>query len=134
MEWVPRAAGKNQVTTSYAWFIAKWAKRLSWKECAETFDTKWDTVYRSVKMAVAWGLANRLLDNIGAIGIDEIFWKKIGTKILTLVYQIEGDCKRLLWIGKDRTQKILMGLFEQFGPERSSRLRFIFTAMWKPWW
>ena len=133
VEQIPWAEGKKHVTTAYAWFIAKWAKRLSWKECAEAFNTKWDTVYRSVKMAVSWGLANRVLDNIGAIGIDEIFWKKIGTKFLTLVYQIDGDCKRLLWIGKDRTQKTLLDFFDQFGPERSSRIRIIFTDMWKPY-
>lgn len=133
VERVPWAEGKNHVTTAFAWFIAKWAKRLSWKECAEAFNTKWDNVYHSVKMAVAYGLANRNLDNIGAIGIDEIFWKKIGTKFLTLVYQIDGDCKRLLWIGKDRKQQTLKDFFEQFTPERSKRLRTIFTDMWKPY-
>ena len=33
-----------------------------------------------------------------------------GHKYLTLVYQIEQDCTRLLWIGKDRT----IESFEQF--------------------
>jgi transposase len=133
IERVPWAEGKNHVTTTYAWFLAKWAKRLSWKECAEAFNTKWDTVYRSVTMAVDWGLAHRVLDNIGAIGIDEICWKKIGSKFLTLVYQIDGDSKRLLWIGKDRTKQTLIDFFDEFGTERSSKLRFILTDMWKPY-
>ena len=133
VEKVPWADGKSHLTKAYAWFLAKWAKRLSWKECAEAFNTPWDNVYRSVQMAVAYGLANRVLDNIGAIGIDEIFWKKIGTKFLTLVYQIDGDCKRLLWIGKDRTQSTLMDFFNLIGPERSKKIRIIFTDMWKPY-
>jgi len=84
-------------------------------------------------MAVAWGLANRNLDHITAIGIDEICWKKKGSKFLTLVYQIDNGCKRLLFVGKDRTKKTLLSFFEEFGPERSSLLRFVCTDMWKPY-
>ena len=133
VERVPWAEGKNHLTTTYAWFLAKWAKRLSWKGVADSFQTPWDNVFRSVKMAVAWGLAHRNLDNITAIGIDEICWRKIGSKFLTLVYQIDNGCKRLLWIGKDRTKATLKNFFVEFGPVRSSALRFVFTDMWKPY-
>lgn len=133
VERVPWAEGKNHLTITYAWFLAKWAKRLSWKETADAFQTKWDNVFRAVKMAVAWGLANRNLDNVTAIGIDEICWRKKGSKFLTLVYQIDNGCKRLLWIGKDRTKKTLVDFFEEFGPDRSSLLRFVCTDMWKPY-
>lgn len=133
VERIPWAEGKNHLTTTYAWFLAKWAKRLSWKECADAFETTWDNVFRSVKMAVAWGLAHRNLDNVTAIGIDEICWKKTGSKFLTLVYQIDSGCKRLLWIGKDRTQKTLEDFFQEFGTDRSSKLRFVCTDMWKPY-
>jgi transposase len=133
VERVPWAEGKNHLTTTYAWFLARWARRLSWKETADVFQTKWDNVFRSVKMAVAWGLANRSLDNIAAIGIDEICWKKKSSKFLTLVYQIDNGCKRLLFVGKDRTKKTLLSFFEEFGPERSSLLRFVCTDMWKPY-
>ena len=133
VEVIPWAVGKNHLTTTYAWFLAKWAKRLSWKEVADAFQTTWDNVFRSVKMAVAWGLAHRNLDNVTAIGIDEICWKKKGSKFLTLVYQIDSGCKRLLWIGKDRTGKTLKSFFQEFGPQRSSKLRFICTDMWKPY-
>lgn len=94
------------LTTTYVWFLARWARRLSRKEVAQVFQTSWDNVFRSVKMAVAWGLNHRTLDSVTAIGIDEIAWKK-GHKYLTLIYQIDVGCKRLLWIGKVRTQKTL---------------------------
>lgn len=132
-ERIPWAEGKNHLTTTYAWFLARWAKRLSWKEVADAFQTTWDNVFRSVKMAVAWGLANRPLDNITAIGIDEICWRKKNSKFLTLVYQIDNNCKRLLWIGKDRTKKTLGSFFDEFGTERSALLHFICTDMWKPY-
>jgi transposase len=130
VERVPWAEGKSPTTTSYQWFLARWAKRLSWLEVARVFHTSWDRVYRSVKQAVAWGLANRSLHEIEAIGVDEIQWRK-GHKYLTLVYQIDPERRRLLWAGKDRTAKSFLRFFRMFGKQRSSLLRFVCSDMWK---
>jgi transposase len=132
VEKVPWAEGKNHLTTTYAWFLARWARRLSWTEVGEVFQTSWDNVFRSVKMAVAWGLAHRNLENVTAIGIDEIAWKK-GHKYLTVVYQIDAGCRRLLFVGKERTQRTLRQFFKEFGQERTARLKFICSDMWKPY-
>ncbi len=59
VEWLPWVEGKHQLTRTYAWFVALWAKRLSWKEVAEAFGTSWNTVFRSVEMAVDWGRENQ---------------------------------------------------------------------------
>lgn len=132
VESVPWASGKNQLTETYRWFLARWAKRLSWKETAESFRTSWENVFRAVKMAVAWGLAHRDLSGITAIGVDEISRRK-GHKYLTLVYQINDDCKRLLWVGKDRTEEALRGFFDLLGEQRSLALEFVCSDMWKPY-
>ena len=132
VEAVAWAQGKNRLTTTYAWFLARWSKRLSWKEVADIFHTSWDSVVRSVKMAVSWGLDHRNLNAIAAIGIDEIAWKK-GPKFATLVYQLDNGAKRLLWIGRERTAKTLLGFFDWFGPDRSNALSFVCTDMWKPY-
>ena len=50
-------------------------------------------------MAVDWGLAHRDLTNIEAIGVDELSRRR-GQRYLTLVYQIDGHRKRLLWVGR----------------------------------
>ena len=39
VEAVPWSSGKHQLTDTYAWFLARWARRLSWKEVAEVFHT-----------------------------------------------------------------------------------------------
>ena len=132
VEVVPWATGKQHITTSYAWFLASWAKRLSWTEVARTFHTSWDTVFRAVDMAVAWGRANMEMTGITAIGVDEIAWKK-GQQYLTLVYQINNGCKRLLWIGQHRTQNTLKAFFAWLTPERSCLLKFVCSDMWKPY-
>jgi hypothetical protein len=49
----------------------------------------------AVEYVVEWRLEHRNLGPIQAIGVDEIQYAK-GHKYLTLVYQIEKDCTRLL--------------------------------------
>jgi transposase len=130
VERVPWADGKHQLTTTYQVFLASWAKLLSWKQVARAFHTSWDNVFRSVKAVVAWGLAQRSLDGITAIGVDEVQWQK-GHKYLTLVYQIDQGCRRLLWIGQDRTAKTFLGFFRMLGRERCAGIRFVCSDMWK---
>lgn len=129
---MPWAAGKHQLTETYAWFLAGWARRLSWKEVAEAFRTTWDHVFCSVEMAVTWGRARQDLSGIEAIGVDEIAWQR-GHKYLTLVYQIDAGCRRLLWIGQERKAKTLLRFFRWLGKDRTSELRFIYSDMWKPY-
>ncbi len=124
VEQMPWALGKRPLTQAYGWFLAGWAKRLSWKEVAEVFRTSWESVFRSVEMAVEWGRAHVDLAGITSIGVDEIAWQR-GHRYLTLVYQIDGHCKRLLWIGKDRKVKTLLRFFRWFGPQRSQLLRYV---------
>ncbi len=44
VEYMPWVEGKRRLTEAYAWYLAGWAKRLSWKEVAEAFHTTWDIV------------------------------------------------------------------------------------------
>ena len=132
VESVPWADGKNTLTKTYMQFLAAWAKKLSWKETAVAFRTTWEKVFRSVEWAVQWGLAHRDLSNVQSIGVDEVLWQR-GHKYLTVVYQIDTECKRLLWVGKDRTIKTLLRFFRTFGKERSAQLLFICSDMWKPY-
>jgi transposase len=132
VERVPWSDGKCHQTKTYRWFLARWAKRLSWKEVAEVFHTKWDTVQRAVEYAVSWGLVHRQLTDVVAVGVDEIQWKN-GHQYLTLVYQIDARVRRLLWIGHKRTEETLHGFFDLLGDEILSTLRFACSDMWKPY-
>jgi transposase len=42
VEEIPWGNGKHQLTNTYMLFLARWARRLSWKETAEAFHTSWD--------------------------------------------------------------------------------------------
>ncbi len=130
VERVPWADGKSSLTTSYRWFLARWAKRMSWKEVAGAFHVGWDRVYDAVKQAVSWGLAHRDLSGVEAIGVDEVQWQR-GHKYQTVVYQLDEGSKRLLWIGKDRKAKTLLRFFRFLGKARTARLEFVCSDMWQ---
>jgi transposase len=99
---------------------------------AQIFGTSWGVVYRAVAWVVDYGLAHRPLDQVTAIGVDEIaVWA--GHKYLTVVYQIDAGCRRLLWVGRDRTKATLRRFFEMFGATRTRGLRFIASDMWRPY-
>ena len=131
VERVPWSDGKEHLTTSYRWFLARWARRLSWTETAAAFNTTWEHVFRSVKYAVHWGIAHRDLSGIEAIGVDEIQWRS-GHTYLTLVYQISG-AKRLLWVSHERTEQSLRRFFELLTDDVRSGIQFVCSDMWKPY-
>ena len=56
-----------------------------------------------------------------------------GHKYLTLVYQIDLDVTRLLWVGKERTIESFRGFFTTIGEEITSRIVFICSDMWEPY-
>jgi transposase len=132
VEEVPWGAGKHQLTKAYMLFLARWARKLSWKETAETFHSSWDKVRDAVEYIVQWGLEHRTLAPIRAIGVDEIQYAK-GHKYLTLVYQIDAGLTRLLWVGKERTIESFEGFFTLIGTELASRIEFVCSDMWEPY-
>ena len=132
VEELPWAIGKHQLTKAYMLFLAHWARQLSWQETAVAFRTSWDKVCQAVEYVVDWGLEHRPLGPIQAIGVDEIQYAK-GHKYLTLVYQIEQGCIRLLWIGKDRTTKSFEQFFTLIGKQLSEGIQFVCSDMWKPY-
>lgn len=132
VERVSWSNGKSGLTTTYQWFLAHWAKHLPWMEVATIFNTTWEKVHASVRYAVSWGLVHRVISGVKALGVDEIQWLR-GHKYLTLVYQIDSGCRRLLWVGKDRTEETLGRFFDLLGDEICATLRYVCSDMWKPY-
>ena len=132
VEEVPWSDGKHSSTKAHLLFLARWARKLSWKETAESFHTSWDKVCDAVDYVVHWGLEHRTLDSIRAIGVDEIQYAK-GHKYLTLVYQIDPGMTRLLWVGKERTIESFRGFFAIIGEPLAAQIQFVCSDMWQPY-
>ena len=132
VEEVPWGDGKHQLTRAYMLFLARWARKLSWKETAEAFRTSWEKVCDAVDYVVTFGLEHRTLVPIRAIGVDEMQYAK-GHKYLTLVYQIDQDLTRLLWVGRERTIESFQGFFTLIGEKLASQIQFVCSDMWQPY-
>ena len=50
-----------------------------------------------------------------------------------MIYQIDGHCRRLLWVGQRRTEATLRRGLKALGPEVVKGLRFVCSDMWKPY-
>jgi transposase len=135
VEHIPWSDGKRPVTCAMMGFLALWARRLSWRETARAFRTSWESVYRSVEWFVEWGLAHRELREIESIGVDEIHWGRglRADNFLTVIYQIDAGCRRLLWVGRRRSQATLRRGLKALGPGVVKGLRFVCSDMWKPY-
>ena len=129
VEHMPWANGKSSLTIPLQLFLAHWAKKFSWVEVSNEFGVSWHQVYESVRFVVSYGLKNRVLEGIRAIGIDEIM-VRMG-QYVTLVYQIDKDCRRLLWIGKGHSAKTLLRFFVWFKKDRYQKIEFVCSDMWK---
>lgn len=139
VELMPWVDGKHQTTHAMNWFLASWAKVLSWKETARRFGTSPDIVFAAVEAAVVWGRAHMNLDGIRSIGVDEIAWR-IGQRYLTVVYQIDHHQKRLLYVAESRTTKAFAGFFDWLDERRpgeaepveprSKAIEFVASDMW----
>ena len=131
-EVVPWAQGKSPITGAMELFLARWARRLSWKEVAECFEVSWQNVFHSVRSVVEYGLKHRKFDNITAIGVDEIQYAK-GHQYLTVVYQIDEGARRLLSVTKNRTVRSLLGFFRLLSPSQMASIGFVCSDMWRPY-
>jgi len=135
VEHLPWNEGKRTRTTAMMGFLARWARRLSWRETAQVFQVSWDAVYRSVDWFVAWGLTHRELQGVESIGVDEIHWGRglRASNFLTVIYQIDAHCRRLLFVGKGRSKRTLQHGLKALGPAVVQGLRFVCSDMWKPY-
>jgi transposase len=88
VEHIPWSDGKRPVTYAMMGFLARWARKLSWREAARTFHTSWEAVYRSVEWFVERGLTHRELQG----SLPLVWTKSIGGRglradnSLTVIY------------------------------------------------
>lgn len=130
VEMVPWAAGKSPVTRSFALFLAGWAKLLSWQDVARRFRVNWHQVFESVRYVVEYGMAHRDLTGVRALGVDEIQFGH-GHQYLTVVYQLCGEVRRLLYVGKNRDIESLSTFFDERGATWCAGISHVCSDMWR---
>ena len=130
VEAMPWVSGKQRMTRALMVTLATWTRVLPWKQVAQLFHCAWGTVATAVEEAVAYGLAQRNLEGLTHIGIDEISRKR-GLVYVTNVYDLRS--KRLVWCGEERSKETLEAFFAFLGPEKTAALEGICCDMWQPY-
>ena len=135
VEAMPWSEGKRPWTRGMMLFLARWARRLSWRDVSRVFEVSWESVYRSVDWIVEWGLAHRDLDGITAIGVDELHVGKgkRAANFVTAIYQLDVGCRRLLWLGLRRTERTLRAGLKSLGRDVVAGIRVFISDMWRPY-
>lgn len=131
VEHMPWNVGKHPLTLGMMAFLSMWARRMSWSETARAFKVSWESVFRSVAWTVSWGLKHRKLAGVKSLGIDDLHWGRSG--FLTLIYQIDDGTRRLLWIGRHRTQAALTAGLDTLGSDVVAGVEFVCSDMWRPY-
>jgi len=111
--------------------LSHWARLISYTAVARIFGATFKQVFEAVEFVVSYGLQHRNLAGITAIGVDEI-QVKLGHVYMTLVYQIDVHCRRLLWMGEDRTEAVLDSFFDEFSSCLSG-VQYVCSDMWRPY-
>jgi transposase len=130
VEAIPWSAGKSPISVPLVVMLATWARLLAWEVVAVLFRVSWSTVRSAVQRAVEYGLARRDESEVYYLGIDEISRRR-GHVYHTQVYDLVG--KRLLWSGEGRKAETLQRFFDEWGAEKTARIRGICCDMWAPY-
>ena len=82
-----------------------------------------------------FGLEHRELGGVESIGVDEIHGGHglRADNFLTIIYQIDAQCRRLLWVGRRRSPATLRRGLKALGPEIVKGLCFVCSDRWKPY-
>jgi transposase len=130
VEQIPWAMGKSDLSVPLIVALATFARLLSWEEVGRLFGVHWNTVKAAVARAVEFGLENRDVSGVIAIGVDEISRRK-GHTYVTNVYDLKK--RRLLWTGDGRGEEVLERFFREWGAERTGEIVCICCDMWDPY-
>jgi transposase len=130
VEAMPWVSGKQRMTRALMVTLATWTRVLPWKQVARLFRCAWGTVASAVERAVAYGLANRNVEGLTHIGIDEISRKRAHGYV-TNVYDLVR--KRPVWRGEGHSKETLEAFFAFLGPEKTAALPDICCEMGQPY-
>lgn len=131
VEQVPWAVGKHTLCQAYRLFLAQLAaKAVLERDRAGVPELPGEGLpCRRVRCPVGFAAAQPRGDPRHRGGRDPVRPRAS----VSLVYQIEAGCQRLLWAGKQRTTESFEQFFTMLGQELSAGIEFVCSDMWKPY-
>lgn len=120
----------SRCTTRFEELVARLCRITSLKQVAELLDLDWKTVKDIDKRYLEKQFAVPDYNGLRLLAVDEIAAHK-GHKYFTVVMDLERT--RVVWVGKDRTQKTLTKFFKELGRKRTKKIEAVACDMWDPY-
>lgn len=98
------------------------AQRMDKTAVSRLMRCSWAATAAIVTRVVEEHLDDSRLDDLYAIGVDEISYKR-GHRYLTVV--ADHDTGNVVWVGTGRSRATLEAFYDQLGPERAGRLQAV---------
>jgi len=130
VERIPWSMGKSRLSLPLISVLQTLARHISWDGVARLYGVCWNTVRAAVQASVEYGLANRQIEGVVYIGVDEIARRK-GHRYVTNIYDLTD--KRLLATAPGRDELSLYKCFQEIGKSLMSKPLVICCDMWKPY-
>ena len=132
LEPIPFLARNARVTRSVARLVAELCKAMTIEAVARLQWLHWTTVKALDKAALERQQADRPLDGIETLGVDELSVGK-GQHYWHLVSALDGPRgPEMLFVGKGRKSRSLAKFWRWFGKARAKLLTHVVMDMWKP--
>jgi transposase len=118
-EDVPWAAPRARVTRELAELTAYLAQQMDKTAVTRLTGLAWRTVGSIAERVVEERLDSKRFDNLSAIGIDEISFRKHHNYVTVVV---DHTRRRVIWVGEGKCGDTLHRFFDDLGPERTANL------------
>ena len=129
-EAVPWAEHESRFTRDFEDVVAWLTREMNKTAVTRLMRIAWETVGSIVERVVARTLDNARLDELYAIGLDEVSYRK-GQKYLSVVMDhLEG---KPVWIDEGRSRKTVGKFFDELGEERTKKLKVVTMDMCAPY-
>jgi transposase len=119
VEGVPFARARAHHTRDFDDLVSYLATMMDKTAICRLCRVDWDTVGRMITRVMDDGLDPSRLNQLFAIGVDDVSWRK-GQKYLTLVSDHQSG--KMVWGTEGRDAATLDQFFKELGPERSTGL------------
>jgi len=128
-EAVPWADHESRFTRDFEDVVAWLTREANHTAVSGFLHIAWRTVGTIVERVVARKLDARRLDELYAIGLDEVSYRK-GHKYLSVIADhVRGG---VAWVGEGRSQETVGKFFDELGPERSAEVAAVSMDMSAP--
>ena len=129
-EEVAWAEHESRFTRDFEDLVAWVTREMNKTAVVNLLRIAWETVGSIVERVVARHLNEQRLDELYAIGIDEVSYRK-GQKYLTVVMdQLEG---RPVWLNEGRSRETLEKFFKALGGARTANIKVVSMDMCAPY-